>query len=83
MVLDGDSAGDKKGEKPAAAPRNRCNACKKKVGLTGFECRCGLVFCGVHRYADQHACSFDYKAHDRTILEKNNQKVVADKLEKV
>ena len=33
--------------------RGRCWSCKKKVGLTGFECRCGFVYCGVHRYADQ------------------------------
>ena len=131
--------------------KGRCWGCKKKVGLTGFECRCGYVFCGTHRYADQvralslsrsctsrvgfgrekhgvrrpsscqltgarslsslgtcaaavlphshptyhltspphvtlvlqHACSFDYKAHDRAVLAKANQKVVADKLEKV
>jgi hypothetical protein len=31
----------------------------------------------------QHACSFDYVAHDRAVLAKANQKVVADKLEKV
>jgi len=31
----------------------------------------------------QHACSFDYKTHDRSILAKNNQKVVAEKVEKL
>lgn len=33
--------------------RDRCWTCKKKTGLTGFECRCGFVFCGTHRYADE------------------------------
>ena len=41
--------------------KNRCGACKKKVGLTGFTCRCGGLFCSIHRYSDKHECGFDYK----------------------
>jgi hypothetical protein len=33
-------------EKRVQKDRSRCFACKKKVGLTGFECRCTFVFCG-------------------------------------
>ncbi|EDL06856.1 zinc finger, AN1-type domain 6, isoform CRA_d, partial [Mus musculus] len=33
-------------EKPKQK-KNRCFMCRKKVGLTGFECRCGNVYCGV------------------------------------
>ena len=50
----------------------------------GFECRCGQVFCGLHRYADAHACSFDYATHGRAILAKANTRVAGDKgLEKI
>lgn len=52
--------------------KNRCWECKKKVGLTAIECRCGYVFCNNHRYADQHACSFDFKAADRAELARRN-----------
>lgn len=48
--------------------KNRCAVCNKKVGLTGIECRCELVFCGVHRYPSQHSCAFDHKEHDRQNL---------------
>merc|ERR1712218_298293 len=41
--------------------KNRCFSCKKKVGLTGFTCRCGGLFCSINRYSDKHDCSFDYK----------------------
>jgi hypothetical protein len=41
--------------------RNRCVSCKKKLGLTGFTCRCGGLFCSIHRYSDKHQCDFDYK----------------------
>ena len=37
--------------------------CKKKVGLTGFTCRCGGLFCSIHRYSDKHECKFDYKVN--------------------
>ena len=30
-------------------PTNRCAQCSKKVGLTGFGCRCGGTFCPAHR----------------------------------
>ena len=39
----------------------RCATCKKKLGLTGFTCRCGGLFCSIHRYSDKHQCDFDYK----------------------
>jgi AN1-type zinc finger protein 5/6 len=71
----GGAGGEAGPAKEKEVNRSRCAACKKKVGLTGFECRCGKVFCGTHRYQDQHACTFDYKTHDRSILEKRNEKV--------
>ncbi|OQR99893.1 hypothetical protein ACHHYP_03983 [Achlya hypogyna] len=52
--------------------KSRCWDCKKKVGLTGIECRCGYVYCSNHRFADQHNCTFDYKAADRAELAKRN-----------
>ena len=60
----------------------RCFACNKKTGLTGFKCRCGQSFCGSHRYADAHACSFDYKAAAAQQLAKANPVVAASKIDK-
>lgn len=57
--------------------------CKKKIGLTGFKCRCGYVFCGIHRYADAHNCDFDYKTTGRAELAKENPEIVAAKLAKI
>lgn len=70
------------GSSPAKAPvdRSRCAECKKKVGLTGIECRCGKVYCGVHRMAEKHACTFDFKSFGRQNIEKANEKVVAQSL---
>jgi len=55
--------------------RTKCWTCSKKCGLTGFECRCGYVFCSKHRYAEDHNCDFDHKGKGREILAKNNPNV--------
>ena len=60
--------------------RTRCAECKKKVGLTGIECRCCQVYCGAHRIAEKHACTFDFKAFGRSNIEKANERVVAESL---
>uniref|UniRef100_A0A6V7QWD9 AN1-type domain-containing protein n=1 Tax=Ananas comosus var. bracteatus TaxID=296719 RepID=A0A6V7QWD9_ANACO len=66
----------------AAAGRrvSRCSACRRKVGLTGFRCRCGELFCGEHRYSDRHACAFDYKAAAREAIARENPVVRAAKI---
>merc|ERR1712066_1049496 len=46
-------------KEPKKVKKNRCASCKKKVGLTGFACRCGGMYCGIHRYSDKHNCTFD------------------------
>eukprot|EP00250_Pteridium_aquilinum_P009768 c18920_g2_i1 orf=117-755(+) len=69
--------------KPPSQKPNRCFSCRKRVGLTGFKCRCGDVFCAVHRYSDKHDCSFDYKAVAQSIIAKANPVVKADKVAKI
>ncbi|XP_053318619.1 AN1-type zinc finger protein 6 isoform X2 [Spea bombifrons] len=67
----------------AKLKKNRCFMCRKKIGLTGFECRCGNVFCGTHRYSDVHNCSFDYKADAAEKIRKENPVVVGEKIQKI
>ncbi|OXA53300.1 zinc finger A20 and AN1 domain-containing stress-associated protein 9 [Folsomia candida] len=62
---------------------NRCMSCRKKVGLTGFECRCGGLFCSTHRYSDKHNCSFDYRQLGADEIRKNNPVVVSEKINKI
>jgi len=77
---------------PAAAPvpeplvqtnTGRCWTCNKKIGLTGFQCRCGYFYCPGHRYADQHSCPFDYKKMGRDQVAKANPVVQAAKITKI
>ncbi|KAG2372204.1 hypothetical protein LR48_Vigan05g049300 [Vigna angularis] len=70
---------------PSEAKRvvNRCSGCRRKVGLTGFRCRCGELFCAEHRYSDRHDCSYDYKAAGREAIARENPVVRAAKIVKV
>ncbi|EOY32594.1 PREDICTED: zinc finger A20 and AN1 domain-containing stress-associated protein 8 [Theobroma cacao] len=61
----------------------RCSTCKKRVGLTGFKCRCGNLFCTSHRYSDKHDCPFDYRTAARDAIAKANPVVKAEKLDKI
>lgn len=70
-------------EAAATTAANRCAGCRKRVGLTGFGCRCGLTYCGVHRYPEKHGCVFDYKKMGREQIERQNPVVVAEKLQKI
>ncbi|CAO2165605.1 unnamed protein product [Urochloa humidicola] len=72
---------------PEAAPASkkkaepaRCAACYKKVGLLGFVCRCKKTFCGTHRHAEEHGCSFDFKGAGRDAIARTNPLVKGDKL---
>ena len=81
----GDVPGDEGGAAQPAkqANKNRCYSCNKRVGFTGFECRCGFVYCATHRHANKHACSFDFKAMGRDAVAKANPAVIAEKVDKV
>jgi AN1-like Zinc finger len=61
----------------------RCFMCHKRVGLTGFNCKCGNMFCGAHRYSDKHECPFDYRRAGQEAIAKANPVVKADKLDKI
>lgn len=67
---------------PSKPKKKRCGVCKKKLGLTGFPCHCGSMFCPLHRYADQHGCTFDYAKAGKDQLRKDNPVVQDDKIVK-
>lgn len=62
---------------------NRCFTCRKRVGLTGFKCRCGSTFCGSHRYPERHGCGFDFKMVGRKEIAQANPLIKAEKLRRI
>ena len=62
-------------------PQTRCGACKHKLALSDMECKCGIRHCSKHRMPEDHACAFDFKAHDRAVLNKQLVACVGDKID--
>ena len=86
LVAKGDEKEEVKAEPTVVIPQqkpNRCLACRRRVGLTGFKCRCGMVFCGTHRYPEQHGCEFDFKSLGKEQIAKANPVVKGEKLQKI
>ncbi|NXK69538.1 ZFAN5 protein, partial [Sylvietta virens] len=77
------TAEDKTASEKPKPKKNRCFTCRKKIGLTGFDCRCGNLFCAIHRYSDMHACPYDYKAEAAEKIRKENPIVIAEKIQKL
>lgn len=65
-----------KEEKKEQTDKTKCWTCSKKIGLMGFDCRCGYIYCAKHRYAEEHECDFDHKSRGREIIAKANPNIV-------
>ena len=67
-------------------PSNKkCYKCSSKIPIyrRRIVCKCGYVFCAPHSRSDDHNCSFDYKAEYKLLLEKQNNKVVASRCDRI
>lgn len=60
----------------------RCNheGCKKKLVLSDRECRCGKRFCMLHKFYEDHKCSYNYREASDTVLKKQLEACVGDRL---
>jgi hypothetical protein len=61
--------------------KKRCKVCNKKVGLLGFECKCGHTFCSIHRMPEDHECCVDFKSEGKDKLRHDNPIVIKDKID--
>merc|ERR1712137_14535 len=60
-----------------------CGVCRRRLGGMGFDCRCGKIFCGTHRYSDLHNCSYDYRTTGQEKVAMENPLVEGVKLERM
>ena len=73
-------------DSPVKAKPSRCcfDGCKKKLSLTDFACKCGLIHCSAHRPSAVHNCTFDYKkSHESTLLKTMSTVIAAAKVDKI
>lgn len=69
--------------RPVQTKTNRCWTCNKKIGLTGFQCKCQYFFCAEHSNERAHECDFDYKAQARRLLDKANPQISPTKVDAI
>lgn len=78
------SSSSAENKKPLPAiTTNRCAECNKKVPLTALVCRCSKRLCSMHRYPEDHGCTFDYRAEGLARLYASNPVIAFPKLERV
>lgn len=79
-----EAGGSVNGAESKKTKRIRCAFCKKRLSIASIHtCRCGVVFCAPHRYAEVHGCRYDYKAEGQEYLRRANPLVSAPKLPKI
>jgi len=77
---------EQKEQKPEALKqedKTKCWNCTRKVGLLGYDCKCGYTFCKKHRVPEDHECNFDFMNTERESLAKNNPLLISEKLDKI
>ncbi|XP_024184059.1 putative zinc finger A20 and AN1 domain-containing stress-associated protein 8 [Rosa chinensis] len=81
VTVSGTNGLNSTGSTTTTTTRIRCPCCNKKLGLLGFHCYCGGVFCGEHRYPEKHSCGVDLKTAGREVLAKQNPLCKGDKMQ--
>jgi predicted nucleic acid binding AN1-type Zn finger protein len=65
-------------------PKSRCTQCKKALGVMEYKCKCEKLFCISHLAAEQHACTFDYRAAEQKVIQAiMDSEVKADSFERI
>jgi hypothetical protein len=58
--------------------------CLKRLKLTDLKCRCGNVYCYIHRLPETHNCSYDFKLNHHQINKlEEEMKCIAQKCIKI
>lgn len=66
---------------PNEIDTNSCAICNKKLKLVNnFKCKCQYHFCKIHKFPEEHNCSFNYKLEGKNLLEKNNPIIKCEKI---
>ncbi len=56
----------------AKTAKKHCSVCRKSVGVMGFTCKCGHVYCTHHRQPESHQCTHDWLAEGQARIAKAN-----------
>ena len=65
--------------------KKKCLICNRKLSIINrYQCRCNqntnTYFCSLHRYSNEHKCSYDWINYHRNNIKRNNKKVIGEKI---
>ena len=61
----------------------RCCVCNKKINTTlsdALRCKCNATVCRLHRFPDQHNCTYDFRNENKSKLRREMPQVECDKV---
>lgn len=63
----------------------RCFICLKKIIILAFECKCKQKFCNIHKYPEEHNCTYDHKNEGKRKLNQilDNSAIKRSKIDKI
>lgn len=63
--------------------KQRCQCCKKKLGMMSFDCKCNNKFCLNCQLPEKHNCNYDYNTSSKELLKETLITIRPKKLEKI
>ncbi len=58
--------------------------CNKKLSLAqNYQCKCCNIYCSNHKSPESHDCLFDFFKENQINIEKNNKKIIKNKIDKI
>jgi predicted nucleic acid binding AN1-type Zn finger protein len=58
-----------------------CIICNKKLSIFTIKCKCNSILCSIHRYPNEHNCSFNYKKKFQEELKNKYKRIKINKVD--
>tara|TARA_B100001094_G_C17697774_1_gene561208 strand:+ start:127 stop:384 length:258 start_codon:yes stop_codon:yes gene_type:complete len=80
-IIDVSSCGESINKKDTS--RCQYSDCRKKIKITDYTCKCGNVYCKIHKLPEDHECNYDYREIGLKNKKIEEMKCVSNKVQKI
>ena len=57
--------------------------CKKRIKITDYPCKCGNIYCKIHKSVENHECKYDYRETGLKDKKIEEMKCLSNKVQKI
>ena len=57
--------------------------CKKRIKITDYPCKCGNIYCKIHKLSENHDCKYDYRETGLKDKKTEEMKCLSNKVQKI